>query len=160
MRTLAFWQPYGSLMLRGKIETRVVEVGRKPPFPLGDYLFYTTQKATDKELLEKWCGEEILDDMLDILVKEPTYTLDGYAIAIAKLVSIRPMTKEDESKCFIKYFGTTEKVDKEGKVRYYHQNCLIFENIERIEPFKFEFGKQGVGIANQQTINKIKIIKP
>lgn len=156
MRTLGFWQPYGSLMLKGKIETRVVEVGRKPPFPLGDYLFYTTQKSTDRDLLSKWCGEDILNNMMDILVKEPTFTLNGYAIATAKLVSIRPMTKEDEPKCFVKYFGITEKHDAKGKLRFYHQNCLIFEDIKRIDPFKFEYGKQGVGIANAETINNLK----
>jgi len=156
IRTLGFWQPYGSLMLRGKIETRVVEVGRKPPFPLGEYLFYTTHKSTDSALLLSWCGEEIMNNMMDVLVKEPTFTLNGYAIATAKLVSIRPMTADDENKCFIKYFGTTEKIDKSGKVRYYHQNCLIFEDIKRIDPFKFEFGKQGVGIANEKTIKNLQ----
>lgn len=157
MRTLGFWQPYGSLMLNGKIETRIVEEDRKPPFPLGEYLFYTTQKSTPNPVLFDWCGAEIMSSIIDANKNEPTASLNGYAIATARLVEIRRMTKEDEKQCFIKYFGQIEKIDKNGKTRYYHQRCLIFDKIQRIEPFKFEFGKQGIGIATQSTINRIKI---
>ena len=48
IRTLGFYQPFGSLMLHGKIETRWVRKGKKPPFPLGKYIFYTTQKGKSK----------------------------------------------------------------------------------------------------------------
>lgn len=158
IRTLGFWQPYGSLMLNGKIETRIIEQGKKPPFPLGEYIFYTTQKSTPNPILFDWCGAEIMSSIIDANRNEPTANLHGYAIAKGELTSIRPMTKSDEVRCFIRYFGVIEKTDKQGKKRYYHQQCLIFEDVKRIEPFEFKFGKQGIGIANDEVVMKIKPI--
>lgn len=35
IRTLVIYQPYATLMGHGKLETRWVKHGRKPPFPRG-----------------------------------------------------------------------------------------------------------------------------
>lgn len=146
IRTLGFYQPFGSLMLHGKIETRWCRVGRKPSFPLGKYLFYTTQKKCGNGVLFDWCGAEIMSNIIQTLSGELTKFLFGYALCYGTLFSIRPMRLEDEKKCFVKYKGIILRKDKNGVEHEYQQQCLFFENIERIEPYKFLEGKQGVGI--------------
>lgn len=160
IRTLGFYQPFGSLMLHGKIETRWVRVGKKPPFPLGKYLLYTTQKRCDDETLLKWCGRDLWFDVINTLKGDPTKTidLDKTAIAIGELVKIRLMVKEDERDAFVKFIGTKEFKDKNDNIILKSQWCLEFCNVNQIEPFEFNFGKQGVGILPESEKQKIKII--
>lgn len=156
-RTLGFYQPFGSLMLHGKIETRWVRAGKKPPFPLGKYLFYTTQKPCDQKSLESWCGGEIIHRIHKILEHEPTANLNGYAIATGNLVEVKLLTPDDEN-TFVKFIGS--KIDTESKdlcVRKV-QWGLHFKDVERIEPFKWKFGKQGVGFVTDSELGKIKPI--
>lgn len=146
IRTLGWWQPFGSLMLHGKVETRIVAAGKKPPFPLGQYLMYTTKKPMLKRDVEIMVGWELQEHIYSTLTKaqEATINLNGYAIAIGTLSEVRPMKEEDEMQCFVPYFT--------------NRWCLIFKDVQRIEPFKFENGKQGIGFATPAEIAKIKIV--
>lgn len=145
-RALGWWQPFGSLMLPPylKIETREINGNRKPGFPLGKYLIYTTKKRTPEHLLLDWCGEEIYSDIIDKLRDEETAKLDGYAIGIGHLTEIRRMRIEDERRCFVKY--------KPNKY------CLIFADIKRIQPFKWNHGKQGPGFVPEAELSNIRLI--
>ncbi len=159
IRTLGFYQPFGSLMLYGKIETRWIMEDRKPPFPLGRYLFYTTQKNCDNPTLFDWCGAEIMKSISDTLGDDSTKDLNGYAIGIGDLVSTRLLTKEDEGRAFVKFIGREQKLNYiSAKYNTKDQWALIFENVQRIEPFQCTFGKQGVGFVPESEIDKIKII--
>lgn len=142
IRTLGWHQPFGSLMLHGKIETRIVQPGRKAPFPLGRYLIYTTKAGTDFAELVEICGPDTAQRILEILEHEPTAKLNGHAIATADLVAVRPMAKEDEARCFVPLHP----------LRW----CLVFENVTRIEPFPWHFGKQGIGFVPDSELVKIK----
>lgn len=157
IRTLGFYQPFGSLMLPpfNKIETRKVKCGKKPPFPLGKYLFYTTLKSADDNKLYDWCGDVIMKYLKAVIDGEPTINLNGYGLGIGELTKVRPMTDEDEEQAFVgNYFET-------GKDNW----CLIFSNVYRIEPFPFvdgegnSLGKQGVGILHPKYHNLIIPIK-
>lgn len=155
IRTLGFYEPFCTLMMYGKIETRWVREGRKPPFPKGKYLSYTTkQPAGDK--LNDWCGPEIRDRIYKTLRDEDTM-FHGYALWIGKLVDMWIMKPEDEEKAFVNFVGIKTFYDKEGEMIKKVQWCLKFDNIWRIEPFKFEFGKQGVGILPESEHHKIII---
>lgn len=153
-RSLGWWQPFGSLMLPPhlKKETRVPSINnmtgreRRLPFPLGKYLIYTTLQKTPNHLLLDWCGAEIYADIIERMKTEPTANLLGYAIGIGWLRDIRDMRPEDEKECFIKW-----KPNKD---------VLVFEDVTRIEPFVWKFGKQGVGFVPESELPKIKIIKP
>jgi hypothetical protein len=146
IRTLGFYQPFCSLMLYGKLETRWIRVGKKPPFPLGKYLLYSTKKRCSPEDLFNWCGTKISFHIKSRLLTERTDVLDGYALAIGDLIKVRPMVKEDEERAFVLFKGEIPRVVPKGeKVFYYVQWILEFENVQRIEPFRFK-GKQGVGI--------------
>lgn len=156
IRTLGFYQPFGTLMLHGKIETRWVREGRNPPFPLGKYLFYTTQKSCDDATLLEWCGEEIMMSIVKEVLNDETRTLSGYAIAVGDLWKTEQLKKPEEAKSFVKFIGNKTFETKEGwdaKTQW----GLHFENVKRIEPFKWNFGKQGVGFVPESELNKIKI---
>lgn len=150
IRTLGFYQPFGSLMLHGKIETRKVQNGRRPPFPFGKYLFYTTKAKLPEDRLYGWCGESIVQDIRLTLANEPTKDLHGYAIAIGELKTYYPMSFEDEVNCFVR------------KGRYLDKTtwCLEFANVQRIKPFEFKFGKQGVGFLPESEKYKIFLVSP
>ena len=159
IRTLGFYPPFGALMLHGKIETRWVEDGRKPPFPEGKYLIYNTKSGCDKETIIRWCGQDIMQLIKDTLRDEPSSDLLGHAIAIGELVTKRPLTFADERMAFVLFQGLKHKFNEEGLVtKIYRQLGFWFENVQRIEPFEFNFGKQGVGILKDSERAKIKVI--
>lgn len=160
IRTLGFYQPFCSLMLHGKIETRWVREGKKPPFPLGRYLFYSTQNPCTDEQLDGWCGQSLYCNLTEALANDTTKELNGYAIATGQLVNLRHMTRWDDEEAFVRFAGTTARQDKNGKWHKYTQWCLEFENVQPIEPFRFEFGKQGVGILKPELHHLIKITNP
>lgn len=155
IRTLGFYQPYGSLMIHGKKETRWVRIGKKPPFPLGKYLIYTTQNPATKEQLLDWSGALITGEIKMLLSDEETKGYNQYAIAIGELTGVSKLTINDE-KTFVQYVGEkTELIEGVSVTKI--QWGLQFENVQRIEPFKWNFGKQGVGFVPDSEINKIKL---
>lgn len=147
IRTLGYYQPFCSLMFHGKKETRWVRKGKKPPFPLGKYLFYSTKKKC--ESLLEWCGLEIMNSIRVTLDSDDSMYYNGYALGYGVLSNIRLMTKEDEAAAFVKYQGEQVRVDKNGKEHVYVQWILEFKHVERITPYPFKDGKQGVGILKQ-----------
>lgn len=132
-------------MLHGKKETRWVRKGFKPPFPLGEYLFYSTKKKCDNSTLFQWCGPELILSITETLSGDITRFMNGTAIGTGTLVNVRLMTKEDESTAFVKFIGEKVMLNKEGIEVTYMQWVLEFEIVTAIEPFPFAQGKQGIG---------------
>lgn len=156
IRTLGLYQPFASLMRHGKLETRWVQAGRKPPFPIGRYLIYSTkQKATWIDLHE-WCGNEIIELIRNKIDNDITSSYLGCAMCLADLNDVRLMRPEDEPRAFVKY---KRKEIRGGKD--YVQWILDFVNVQIIEkPFPFPHGKQGIGILSESetedVLNKIR----
>lgn len=148
IRTLGYYQPFCSLMLppHYKDETRWVRKGKKPPFPIGSYVFYSTKKPCTNLQLFEWCGPEIMLSITNELKNEDTQGLNGYVIGGGDLAEVSPMTKEDEAKGFVKFIGERTVKDKKGNDVVQVQWLLRFENVTRITPEIFTQGKQGVGI--------------
>jgi hypothetical protein len=157
IRSLGFYQPFCSLMLHGKKETRWVRVGKKPPFPLGKYVLYSTLKPCSNAQLFDWCGPEIMSSIIDTLKVETTKDANGFALCTGELVNIRPMTVEDEKEAFVLSKGIQVRKDEEGNENEYMQWILEFENVERINQFYFK-GKQGVGILTDEQKEKLNSI--
>lgn len=164
LRTLGFYEPFCTLMLHGKIETRWVRAGRKPPFPVGKYLLYTTKQAAGEKTFD-WCTSENIISMNEIC-KDEKRNMNGFALCVGELVDMWVMKPEDEGRAFVKFVGEKEfAVNKTiagiqtslpvvvKKVQW----CLRFKNVQRIIPFEFKFGKQGVGILPDSEKNKIQI---
>ena len=140
IRCLSWYQPYASLMLHGKIETR-----KYPTKVRGKVLICSGKRQLKEFDLFYISGERQTGRIYEALrvsnIKEPL----GMAIAIGDLVDCRPMTKEDADKCYVRY---------REDIKLW---CWIFENIRAIEPFEIR-GKQGWGILDEQTKSKIIII--
>ncbi len=157
IRTLGFYQPFGTLMLHDKIETRWIRRFRSPPFPLGKYLFYTTQKYCDDATLLEWCGDEIMMSIAKEVLDDETRILSGYAIAVGELCEVKMLEKSEEEKSFVKFVGRKTEIIKGEEVTKI-QWGLHFKSVQRIQPFKWKFGKQGIGFVPDSELNKIKII--
>lgn len=142
IRTIGLYQPYAFLMLHGKIETRWVIKGKKPPFPLGNYLIYATQKAYMQYQVKQYAGESIAATIFKLQYQEPYSAIRGKSICVGTLVDVRLMTPEDCEKCFVKW-ETSETHDRW---------CLVFENIKRVVPEPVK-GKQGIGFIESSKIS-------
>ncbi len=167
IRTIGFYQPYCSLMLHGKVETRWVRAGKKPPFPLGKYVGYSTKQPATEEQIISWCNEylRLADHMINVLALDATKTLNGYAIWHGQLVKLeRANDTTDPNKTFVAGPHTEIRIvkDKEGKEKEveYHRWLLFFDDVKSIRPFEFKYGKQGVGIYPDSELDKIEVINP
>lgn len=159
IRTLGLYQPYATLMLHGKIETRIVgsvvdkktrkRKWRKPPFPFGKYLIYATLKSYDFFDVQRISAKDA--DRIHVLEASDdwaTYHLRGVAICVGDLVEIIDPITPDTKNTFVDYLEPTEDERRVG---------LVFQNVERIVPFPIK-GKQGIGFVESADINKIEII--
>lgn len=162
IRTLGLYQPYASLMLHGKIESRCVEEGKKPPFPTGKYLIYSTKKYYSPESFKHLSGE-YYQSARNIITREETASLNGYAICIGDLMRVEKLGVGQLSRAFVDINPTMLRMGKED-IDWYNEIIidgkqlwgLHFENIQRINPFPFR-GKQGVGILSKFHKSFIKI---
>lgn len=152
---MGYYQPFCSLMFHGKIETRWVRKGKKPPFPLGRYFFYSTKKACENPTLFQWCGPDIMLSITQTLEGDITRFFNGSGLGFGDLVEVRLLTKEDEPKAFVKFKGERVVQDKNFEIKTYVQWALIFENLERVTPFTFDHGKQGVGFLKQPYLSQL-----
>jgi len=136
---LSWKQPFASAMLFGKIETRTWATPYR-----GWVLICTSKQPYNQETVESICGERLFIKMCQAMNKDTsTLDLNGYAIAIGKLVDCRPMTRNDEDRTFVKFRGGLF--------------CHIYEQVKKIEPFPWK-GQQGWKTVDQ-SIYQIKIIE-
>lgn len=145
VRTLGLHQPFATaLYLDHKIETRWVTWGKKPPFPIGRYMIYSTQKIySPNEVLaigKDWalCGWQ----------NDIRYLIRGTPLYVADLCSVRDMTEEDQPNTFVKYYPPQTK----------RLVVLRFARYRRIK-FHGKFkGKQGVGILTPEQKAQIEFL--
>jgi hypothetical protein len=157
IRTLGLYQPFAGLMLHGKIETRFVRNGRKPPFPLGKYLIYSTLKSYDvygggivyAGGLDNICTPEQIHQILDLMNSDaPAFNTFGSALMLADLAYIIDPITPDIENTFVQYVAPDSTHRRVG---------LVFENVQRIKPFAFK-GKQGIGFLTDEQRAQIEII--
>lgn len=151
IRTLGLYQPYAGLMLPpwNKVETRWVRIGRKPPFPLGTYLIYATQKVYSLKEFQSIAGE-----FGDIVLRDITYNgifeVRGAAIGIGDLVKVERFNPIHQRETYVKWIG--------GDNSQTHTRWLLrFDNMRAIKPFTIK-GKQGIGFLSEADLKKIEFI--
>jgi hypothetical protein len=133
IRALAWKQPFGSLMLHGKIETRTYKTNTR-----GTTLIYTSLQEMHPVKMMSLCYEDqIKKSIPGALAFDTTQHLHGFVLGMADLVDCRPMKEEDEEKTFVAY-------DK-------NKWCWIFDNVFACQPFRFltEAGKPGGRLSFQ-----------
>jgi len=151
IRTLGLYQPYASLMLHGKIESRWVENGKKPPFPLGTYLIYSTKKEYTVEEFRRLSGQWH-QKARNIISREETSTLTGHALALGELTQVKKLTQEEKSLAYIDF-----DIDENNDIQPYTLWGLHFTDVRRIKPFLFK-GKQGIGFLKEEQKKLIKFV--
>lgn len=164
VRTIGLYQPYATLMLYGKIESRWVRSGRKAPFPLGKYLIYSTKKAYKDYEFKRLSGETFYEARkcfgFEELIPACTNNLNGFAIAVGDLVEVCPMPIAMlERAFFIPPTSELEYDAPDGQLRIdgYTLWALVYNDVKRIKPFPFK-GKQGVGILTEAQRKKIEFL--
>ena len=121
IRALNWKQPYCYLMMHGKVETRTWYTGYR-----GLVLMCASKSPySNKQLLEiagdkQWSRIVQMTDYVDLI--------SGQAQSVGFLYGCRPMTIEDEDKCFVKY--------RPGLY------CHLYTDVKAIKPFPHK-GSQG-----------------
>jgi len=138
MRALSWKQPFASLMLHGKIETRTWKTDYR-----GLVLICASKKSYSLKEILSICGDYQYHRIVDTLGYETSQFDDvcGYAITVGDLVDCRKMTKEDENKCFVNYNPDLW--------------CHIYQNVKPITPIPFK-GKQGWSTVDENIFKQIK----
>lgn len=153
IRTLGLYQPYAGLMLHGKIETRWISGTKKPPFPLGVYLLYSTKKSYDLTWVEGISGEHQYSRIWDMMYgpHQKDFYRFGSALCLAALVKIiEPLDSSYNDRTFVDCSEGHD--DPDGRLV-----GLEFDQVARIEPFQIH-GKQGVGFLSDSDRVKIKFV--
>lgn len=136
LRALWFNQPYATLMLHGKIETRT-----RPTKVRGQVLICSCKRTFKftkiMQISDNYQTSRIFDEIGNSWTSKT-----GQAIAIGLLTDCRPMTPHDEDACFVAYRPDLW--------------CWIFEDVQEVEPFDLP-GKQGWGILSTEQKNNIII---
>jgi hypothetical protein len=125
VRALSWKEPFATLMLHGKIETRTW-----PTHYRGLVLICASKVGYSSSAVYRICGKRVWDRLISNIsfgIMDMKYG-HGNAIAIGRLVDCRPMEPEDEDACFVQYHPDLY--------------CHIYEDVQRIEAFPWK-GKQG-----------------
>lgn len=159
LRSLSWKEPFASLMLHGKVETRTWSTKyRGLVLICASKVSYTFTQAIEI------CGDEQMSRMLMVLEEEkdfdPTFIF-GHAIAVGELVDCRPMEKTDEDKCFVQY-SAPWLVARKGKGLYPDAIpkqlwCHVYENVRAIKPIPWK-GTQGWKILDPKFQEQIEYI--
>ena len=131
MLALSWKEPFATLMLHGKIETRTWSTNYR-----GLVLICASKTPYNNKQLINIVGR-------DYSIISLGNTL-GKAIAIGELVDCRKMKPEDEDLCFVKYRPDLF--------------CHVYKNVRAIKPIPFK-GKQRWSKLDDEFINKIQKIK-
>lgn len=137
LRALSWKQPYGELMLYGKIETRTW-----PTKYRGWVLMCASKQPYFTDQLKRISGVDQMWRMGYYLPENPSH-YEGNAFAIGYLVDCRPMQKEDENNCFVQYYPDLF--------------CHVYENVYPINLIPWK-GSQGWKKVDEATKKLIKYL--
>lgn len=135
MKALSWKNPYGALMLHGKIETRTWNTKYR-----GKVLICTSKKPYDGGVVTNISGVGAYMLIHLELKHDSLLYHNGYAIAVGDLVDSRPMQPEDQNMSWV----------------LYHKDlfCHVYENVKEIVPIPWK-GSMGWREVPQDFIDKI-----
>lgn len=138
-QALTWKEPFATLMLCNKIETRSWNTTYR-----GKVLICMGLSEYSQAELLMMCGPSIAETIVPLVNQYPQRDLlRGHAFAIADLVNTRPMKKEDEGRCFVRYD--------------FRLICHEYANVQRIMPFPFK-GMQSWTPLTKEALLKVEII--
>ena len=143
LRALSWKEPYGSLMLQGKVETRtwptnyrgwVLMCASKQPYRK-DAVMRISRSQTGR--INAAFGFD------DLYMGEAEGYYRGYAFAVGALIDCRPMEPKDEGICYVDW--------------YKHLYCHVYDSVQRIETIPWR-GTQGWRTVSPDVIKKIILL--
>jgi len=154
LKALSWKQPFASLMLHGKVETRVW--GSKY---LGWVLICASKAPYSSKQLREISGDAQFKRIYDTFQgdtsnwsTQPT----GVAIAIGKLINSQPMNSNDSENCFVQYVSPWYKEGAKGTTKK-QLWCHEYGEVQAIEPFAWH-GKLGWSTVPDTLKSKIIIL--
>lgn len=135
IRALSWKEPFASLMLHGKIETRTWATKYR-----GLVLICASKKGYTEGDLIAISGESGAQRILHFLRDYSISEQSGVAIAIGRLVDCRKMKPEDEEKTFVKYRSELW--------------CHVYDQVTPISPLGW-IGSQGWGKVPEATAEHV-----
>lgn len=140
MRALSWRQPFASAMLVGKVETRTWATNYR-----GLVLICASQQPSKAHECFSISGMGHFFGLMKKLayIKINHIDLNGRAIAVGRLINCRPMIKEDEAQCFVKY--------QPGLW------CHFYDDVKPIKPIPWK-GTQGWKKVPQEIIEQIEYL--
>lgn len=139
MKALSWKEPFASLMLHGKIETRTWDTKYR-----GLVLICASLKPYTEMDLIGISGERLTQEIFTTLNSKEQKINPGYAIAVGRLRSTKIMCHGDEALSFVKC--------RENLI------CHYYEDVRPIVPMKWK-GCQGWKNVPQEFIDKINLLK-
>ncbi len=140
MKALSWKQPFATLMLHGKIETRTWNTSYR-----GLVLICASKIPYSVDQNVVISGYHQMTRITNLFLEHDLAKSDflGYAIAVGELVDCRPMVPEDEDDCFVRW-----------DMGLY---CHIYKNVRAIDPIPFK-GRQGWTKLTPDFVKKLKYI--
>jgi len=138
MKALSWKEPFASMMLHGKVETRKWNTKYR-----GLVLICASQKAYTEADLIGISGERLTQTIFTTLNSVGQKENPGYAIAVGRLSFCKLMSSGDEPLAFVKY--------REDLV------CHYYEDVRPIVPIKWK-GVQGWKNVPQDFIDQIQFV--
>lgn len=136
MKAFVWKQPFASAMFHGKVETRSYSTTVR-----GEVLICSALQPYPKYKWFNLAGDRQMYRLIETLREDRTQYLQGYALGVATLTTCWPMMAKDEDKTFVQYNPNLW--------------CWIFENVRRIDPFPWKWGKQGWLTVPDSELTKI-----
>jgi len=137
IRALSWKQPFASLMIYGKIETRTW-----PTTYRGLVLICASKQPYSVAQVQNICGDHQFDRVMDAMVALSWHRTLGHAIAVGRLVDCRPMRPKDEDKCYVQCYPDLW--------------CHVYEEVMPIVPFPW-LGSRGWKILTNADKTKIEL---
>ncbi len=139
IRALSWKEPFATMMLHGKIETR-----KWPTDYRGLVLICASKTPYSRKQMASIIGWDFsIQSHINAITNQDFSNTLGKAIAVGNLVDCRPMKRDDEEKCFVKFYPDLF--------------CHIYKPIRPIKPFPYK-GQQGWKKLKDDIISQIKYI--
>lgn len=155
IKALAWKQPFATLMLYGKQETRKWDTNVR-----GIVLITSSKQTYSIEELKETSGDLQMQRMI-IFKDDPNFDKKGYAIGVGILTGSRHMTADDENDTFVQYkepwIEYHNSKYKKGKPVEKRLWVHEYPNIYPIEPFEFT-GNQRWTNLDHETIKKVTVL--
>jgi hypothetical protein len=142
MKAIVLNNPFAAAIFFGKtLETRPRDTQVR-----GEVLICSARKPYRPIITRGICGPKQYSRLEFALLDEALKDLHGYALGVVTIVGSHKMEEKDEDSSFVAYSPLNP--------RY----CWELDNIRRIEPFAWEFGKQGWLNVPESELGKIKYL--